>query len=156
MKKKGIRVFLDNRNYSAGFKFNEWELRGVPLRIDIGPKDIQNKQVTLVERTGKKTTEKLAKLDVKKTLKKIQSEMIKKSKAMLKTSIKNMKEKKELSSLKGFARSNWCGSDECEAQIKETGSEIRGTLYKKKEKPFGKCINCGKPAKHVVYIAKAY
>lgn len=157
LKKKGIRVYLDTRDYSAGFKFNEWELKGVPLRIEIGPKDIQNKQVTLVERlSSEKTAVKIAKLDVKKALKRIQSEMINKSKAALKKSIKNVKEKAELSPIKGFARANWCGSDECEAQIKETGAEIRGTLYKKKEKPFGRCINCGKPARHVVYIANAY
>jgi prolyl-tRNA synthetase len=57
----------------------------------------------------------------------------------------------------GFSRANWCGSSECEDGIKDkTGAEVRGTLYGKKEKVFGKCIYCGNSAKFVIYIAKSY
>ncbi len=158
VKKMGIRAFLDGRDYSPGFKFNEWELKGVPLRIEIGPRDIENREVTIVERlTGKKSKLKVSKLaDLKKILKKIQKDMLAKSELILKNSITDVTDLDKLGTVSGFARANWCGSASCEEQIKETGAEIRGTLYGKKEKVFGKCIKCGKPAKHVVYIARAY
>ncbi len=151
-----VRVYLDDRNYSAGFKFNEWELRGVPLRIEVGPKDVEEKEMTVVRRVdGKKEKVKTSKLaDIPAILGEIQEDMLKKSEKFLKENIADIKSMKEIKS--GFSRANWCGSAECEKRVKTTGAEIRGTLYKKDEKPFSACIACGKTAKHVVYIAKAY
>lgn len=158
--KKVVRVHLDDRDYSAGFKFNDWELRGVPLRIEIGPKDIEKKEVTFVRRLdNKKGKLKISKIkNVKKMLKDIQKQMYEKSKRFQKDNIHDAKTKDELKKMEGFARANWCGSHECHDYIKADsgGMEIRGTLYKKKEKPFGKCIHCGKEAKEVVYLARAY
>lgn len=151
-----IRVHLDDRNYSPGFRFNEWELRGVPLRIEIGPKDIEAKELTVVRRMdGKKEKIKMSDLNkIQGILEEIQKEMLEKSKNFLKSNIHDVKSLKEIKF--GFSRTNWCGSAECEKNVKTRGSEIRGMLYKKEEKPFAPCISCGNAAKHVVYISKAY
>jgi len=162
LKKKGIRAHIDDRDYSAGFKYNYWELRGVPLRIEIGPKDLENASVTMVKRNdGTKHNIKFLNTvaEVKKFLKEIQEEMHAKSKKFLKDNIKDAKTMDELKKIKfGFGRTNWCGSGECENWIKADtgGAEVRGTLYEKEEKVFGKCVKCDKDAKFVVYVAKAY
>jgi prolyl-tRNA synthetase len=160
LEKLGLRVHVDDRDYTAGFKFNHWELRGVPLRIEIGPRDVEAGVITIVKRLdGKKEQIELTKLrDVRKILKAVQKEMLAKSKKFLRENISDVREKEKLKNSFGFSRANWCGSGECEKNLKaETGGyEIRGTLYGKKEKPFGACIYCGQIAKHVVYVAKAY
>ncbi|MFA4819685.1 MAG: proline--tRNA ligase [Candidatus Aenigmatarchaeota archaeon] len=162
LEQAGLRVHLDDRDYSAGFKFNEWELRGVPLRLEIGPKDIENNEVTAVSRMGDKKRIKITELaEVKKTLDGIQKSLAVHSEKFLLDNIRdvqNMNQLKDISKKGGFLRGNWCGSGECEDMIKTDsgGYEIRGTLYEKEEKPFAACLYCGKPAKHVVYVAKAY
>ena len=162
LEQAGLRVHLDDRDYSAGFKFNEWELRGVPLRLEIGPKDIENNEVTAVSRLGDKKRIKITELgEVKKTLEGMQKSLAVRSEKFLLDNIRdvqNMNQLKDTSKKGGFLRGNWCGSGECEDMIKTDsgGYEIRGTLYGKEEKPFAPCIYCGKPAKHVVYVAKAY
>ena len=159
--KMGIRVYFDDREYSPGFKFNEWELRGVPLRIEIGPRDVANRELTLVSRLdGKKSKIKLTKMDeIRKALDSMQKKMLDKSKEFTKQNVKDAKDMLELKRIRrGFARTNWCGADQCSDNIKaETGgAEIRGTLYKKQEKTFDNCVFCRKTAKEVVYVAKAY
>ncbi len=163
LEKDGVRVYLDDRDYSAGFKFNEWELKGAPLRIEIGPKDIENKEVTAVKRNGgEKIKIKAEKLDdVLRILDDIQNEMHEKSRKFLADNIRDAKTLNELknhSEKGGVIRTNWCGSEKCEKALKaDTGGfEIRGTLYGKGEKTFADCVHCGKPASHVVYVAKAY
>ncbi len=160
LKALGLRIYLDDRDYSAGFKYNEWELRGVPLRIEIGPRDIEAGELTAVYRTGGKKKF-VSPGEVIDMLEEIQKAMAVKSERFLLDNIKNvnnMHELKEASKKGGFFRGNWCGSGECEAFIKSDsgGAEIRGTLYKKNEEPFANCLHCGKEARHVVYIAKAY
>ncbi len=159
LSKLGYRVKLDVRDYSAGFKFNEWELKGVPLRLEIGPKDIEANEMTVVRRMdGEKAKIKDVK-EIKKLLKSIQKEMLKKSEKFHKDNIKDAKTMDELKKVSfGIARANWCGSEECEDWIKsETGgAEVRGALYGKKEKTFGACVYCGKKAEHVIYVAKSY
>lgn len=162
LKQKGLRVHLDDREHSAGFKFNEWELRGVPLRLEIGPKDIAAGEVTAVSRLGDKKKIKITGLgEVKKTLDGMQKALSVYSEKFLLDNIRdvqNMNQLKDISKKGGFLRGNWCGSGECEEMIKANsgGYEIRGMLYEKDEKPFAQCLHCGKDAKHVVYIAKAY
>ncbi|MEM7819371.1 MAG: proline--tRNA ligase [Candidatus Aenigmatarchaeota archaeon] len=160
LEKIGVRVYLDNRDYSAGFKFNEWELKGIPLRIEIGPKDIENKEITYARRIGGKGKIKINELkNAKIILDEIQNEMYEKSKKFTKENINIVKNIGEIKSIKkGVVKANWCGSSDCADNIKfETkGFEIRGTLYEKEEKPFGPCIYCDKKAEHVVYLAKAY
>lgn len=158
LKEYGLRVHYDDRDYSPGFKFNDWELRGVPLRIEIGPKDVEKKEVTVARRDGKKEALKINEMEkIKKILNEIQSQMLEKSKKFLKDNIRDVRDMTELKkSIKfGFSRASLCNSPECEKKINEVG-EIRGTLFEKEEKPFSNCIVCGKPAKEVIYIAKAY
>ena len=159
LKQKGVRVHLDDGEHSAGYKFNEWELKGVPLRVEIGPKDIAAGEVTAVSRVGEKTKVKMTELEeITGLLENIQKELATKSKKFLLDNINDVHSMDRLKEAKGgFLRGNWCSSGECEASIKaESGYEIRGTLYGKEEKCFANCLWCGKPAKHVVYIAKAY
>ncbi len=92
-------------------------------------------------------------------LENIQKELAERSEKFLLDNIRDVNNMNDLkNSKKGFSRGNWCGSAECEANIKaeSKGYEIRGTLYGKDEKPFANCLHCGKAAKHVVYLAKAY
>lgn len=165
VKKLGLLVEVDKREeHSPGFKFNDWELKGVPIRLEVGPKDVDKKQVIAVRRdTAKKETLKITELKkLSKMLNDMQASLFKKAVKFLDSRVndaKTMDEMKKILEKKGgFVRTNWCGSPECEDHIKDQtgGAEIRGTLYGKKEKTFGKCVWCGAKAKHVVYVAKAY
>lgn len=159
LRQLGIRVHLDVREHSAGYKFNEWELKGVPLRVEIGPKDVAAHELTAVSRLGDKTKVKMSEIsEIKALLEGVQEEMARRSKKFLAENIQNVKSLDELkSSTFGLFRGNWCSAAGCEASIKaETGVEIRGTLYGRHEDCFANCLWCGEPAKHVVYLAKAY
>lgn len=164
LKKAGFSVVCDNRKeYTPGWKFNEWELKGVPIRIEIGPKDLKKKQVILTKRNDFKKIqikEKRLVSTIKKIMEKIQKELFEKAKMFLKEhilTVENLKDfKRILESKGGFLRVCWCGSEECEEKIKsEFGATIR-TIPLKKEKIFSNCICCGKEAKEVVYMAKSY
>ncbi|MBW6451967.1 MAG: proline--tRNA ligase [DPANN group archaeon] len=166
LEKIGIRTEIDQREeYSSGFKFNEWELKGVPIRIEIGPRDVENSQTIAVRRdTGEKITIKENdSKHIEKILDDIQNALKTKAKNDLYDKIFNTKDKAEFDKIikskkGGFIRANWCGNPVCEKKVKEdtNGVEIRGTLYNKKEKVFGTCLYCNKEAKEVVYLAKAY
>ncbi len=159
LEKIGVRAVVDSKSYSPGFKFNEWELKGVPLRIEIGPKDLKAKEMTVVRRLGGKKLKIRDVAEVPTLLDAVQKEMLERSKKFLKENIKDIVTMDELKKVKfGIARTNWCGSGDCEDWVKGQtgGAEIRGTLYGKKETPFGNCVYCGKKASHVVYVAKAY
>ena len=158
----GILAHLDSReDYSAGWKFHDWELKGVPIRIEIGPKDLEKDQAVLVRRdTLKKETVKLSSLKkrVQDVLEDIQRNLFKKASAFLKANISVAKSIEEIKSMvnKGkIAKISWCGSDSCEEQIKvKTGAKTLN--IPEKEKPSGSCIICKKPARAVAYIAKSY
>lgn len=160
--KMGVCTKLDDRDYSAGYKFNDWEIRGVPLRIEIGPRDVASNALTVVKRNDRrKISIKASQLgNVKDILDTIQKEMLEESKRNLKKntrSVKTMKNLKGSVDKGGFSKANWCGSEGCEDTIKdETGASIRGSIYGKSERTFGDCVCCGKKAVSVVYIAKAY
>jgi prolyl-tRNA synthetase len=164
LEESGFSVLLDEREgYTPGWKFNEWELKGVPIRIEIGPKDIKNKQVVIVRRDNFKKTsvgEKQILKEVEKMLNDMQKNLFAKAKNFLDeycTTVKDYEEfKKILDKKGGFLRVCWCGEQHCEERIKtETGATIR-TVPFKKEKTFSNCIYCNKEAKEVVYFAKAY
>ena len=162
--KNGILTVLDDRTeYTPGWKFHDWELKGVPLRVEIGPKDIEKGQVTFARRD---TFERIAVKEeevvevAKKLLEEIQNNLYNRAKKFLEehiTTVKTYEEfKKVLKEKGGFIRACWCLSSECEEKIKEeTGATIR-ILPFEKEKPFSNCIYCGKEAKEVVYFARAY
>jgi prolyl-tRNA synthetase len=164
LQKAGLSVVLDDREqYTPGWKFNEWELKGVPVRIEIGPRDVRNRQVTVVRRD---TSEKSAipEADVvtktKMLLEIIQLDMFQKASRALKESIHDARTFDELKQVVentgGFVRACWCSDMACEDKIKEeTGTTIR-VVPLRNETVFGACVRCGKTADKVVYFARAY
>lgn len=164
LQKNGILVVLDDRaEYTPGWKFNEWELKGVPIRIEIGPRDVKEKQVTLARRdTIERLVVKEEKIvdTVTKLLEEIQNNLFNKAKKFLEdhtTTVKTYDEFKEALKKKGgFIRACWCSSPTCEEKIKEeTGATIR-LLPSEKEKLFSNCVCCGGEGKEVVYFGRAY
>ncbi|MCS7096500.1 MAG: proline--tRNA ligase [Nitrososphaerota archaeon] len=161
----GISTVLDDREeYTPGWKFNHWELKGIPLRIEIGPRDLQNGQVTLARRD---TMEKMVVKDedlektVAKLLEEIQQNLFNRAKKFLEemiTCVKTYDEfKKVLKEKGGFIKASWCLSSECEAKIKEeTGATIRLIPFEKEALISNCCVYCGREAKEIVYFAKSY
>ncbi len=166
LNKESFRVEIDKKEeYTPGWKFNYWELKGVPIRVEIGPNDIKNEQAVVVRRdTGEKTKVREINLSekVKVTLKEIQQNLIKKADKFFEEHIseaKTMDElKKTIKEKGGLVKVNWCGSTECAEWIKEKtgGGDIRGTRFGKEEKSDNKCIYCGKESNSVVYVGKSY
>ena len=159
--KAGIRCEMDDRDQSPGWKFNEWEMKGVPVRIEIGPRDIEKGEAVLVRRdTLEKTTLSLGKItDVATLLDDIASNMYKQSKDHLAKNIvaaSDMKQLKEVVDDKKFAKAMWCGCRECEDKIKEETGATSRVIPFKEEKLGTKCVCCGKKAKHMIYFAKSY
>ncbi len=161
---ENFRIEIDIReNYTPGYKFNDWEMRGVPIRIEIGPRDIENNQCIFVRRdTGEKTTVKLDKIDcaLKEILEKIQENMFNecKERMLQKTTVAtNMDEFiKNINENQGYVKAMWCGSEECEDKIKElTGAHSRCIPFKK-EHVYDKCVCCGKDAKEFVVWGRQY
>jgi prolyl-tRNA synthetase len=164
LQKKGIAVTLDNRaEYTPGWKFNEWELKGVPIRIEIGPRDIKQKQITLARRD---TSERMILKDeetadaVSRLLEEIQNSLFNKAKKALESNITTVETygefKRALEEKGGFIRACWCTDSACEETIKEdSGATIRLIPFEK-EKVSAKCVYCGKEAKDIVYFARAY
>lgn len=168
-KLKSYRVHLDDRDdYSPGWKFNDWEMKGVPIRLEIGPKDMDKKQVTLVRRdNGEKSPVKIKAVSktVEVILEKIHKNMIKKVTSMVKDNIHDIKTYAALKKLfeknVGIARINFCSIDKdgerCADKMKdELSVDVRGVLHHIKEEPKGNCIICGKKAIEVVYVGKSY
>ncbi len=162
----GLRVRLDAREeFTPGWKFSEWEMRGVPLRLEIGPKDIQENRAVLVRRDIKRKD--FVGLDnlvqrIPQTLKDIQVSLFEQA---LKFKLENthavedyQEFKKVIESKRGFLKSWWCGDASCEDKIKEeTMATIRVIpLNQENKEPSGKCISCQKEAKELVFFARAY
>ena len=159
-----FRVELDDRmQYTPGYKFNYWEMKGVPIRIEIGPRDIQNNKCVLVRRD---TLEEIdVSLDdltanITKLLDEIQQNMYNmcKDNMIKRTSVAhNMEEfKKELEENQGFIKAMFCGNPECEEKIHElTGAKSRCIPFEE-EKVDNKCVFCGKEAKNMVIWARQY
>jgi len=164
LKAKDLSVILDDREeYTPGWKFNQWELKGVPVRIEIGPRDLRQGQAILVRRdTGQKTPVKQADLPiaVEKLLQQIQDNLFSKAKALLQektTAVQDYEEfKKVVCEKGGFVKAAWCGNADCESKIKdETSATIRVRPFQKEE-PTSYCIYCGREAKEMVYFARSY
>jgi prolyl-tRNA synthetase len=157
-----VRVLVDDRdNVSPGWKFNEWELKGVPIRIEIGPKDLEKGQVVLVRRdTGQKTPTAMddVSFQVPGILEEIQESLLKKARERLEAGCRKAESYEEFKRIieeGGFIYTPWCGSRECEDRIsEETKATIR--LLPEGAEEGGACIACGKgPAKRVPF-ARAY
>lgn len=164
LEKAGYSVEMDDREeHTPGWKFNDWELKGIPVRIEIGPKDLKAKQVTLVRRdTLKKTTakEKDVVNIVKKLLDDIQNYLLNKARKFLKDNTTNVKTynefKKVLEEKGGFIRTSWCGHTDCEEKIKEDTTATVRIIPFEKEKIDKKCFHCNRDAINIAYFAKAY
>jgi prolyl-tRNA synthetase len=164
LRARGLSVVLDDRNeYTPGWKFNQWELKGVPIRVELGPRDLKNGQVVMVRRdTCQKMPVKEADVSatVEKLLLEIQDSMLCKARAILQdktTSAKSYEEFKTVIETKGgFIKAAWCGSPDCEAKVKdETGATIRVRPFQREEPTTG-CIICGKKSIETAYFARSY
>ena len=161
---KVCRVEADCREeYSPGWKFNEWELKGVPIRLEIGPRDLKAGQVVLVRRdTGEKTAATMDGLEaaVVDMLDDVQKGLYLKAKRFVEDNTRTVEDydsfKKILEGRRGFLDAPWCGEQACEAAIKEeTGATIRCIPMGRSPRP-GRCIRCGKDTDSWVYFARAY
>jgi len=160
-KSQFIRFHTDWRKQTPGWKFNEWELKGAPLRVEVGPEEIKRNQITFVTRDNLKR-ERLSFQQFNDQLKKIlddfQKRLLTKSRKFTSTNTnqaKSFSEFKEIIEKKGgFVQALWCGNSKCEKQIQEaTKATIRCILFKKAK---GKCLKCGHKSKFEVLFAKAY
>jgi prolyl-tRNA synthetase len=160
-----FRLHVDERSeVTPGFKFNDWELRGVPLRIEVGPKDVQRGVVTLSRRDqpgreGKSTlpVEGLAGAATK-LLDDIHSAMHKRAEAFRDEHIFDPKDYEEFKEVvqHGWAFSWWCGRAECEAEIKADTKATTRCIPLEQPGGSGQCIHCGQPAAEKAYFARAY
>jgi prolyl-tRNA synthetase len=159
-----IRVKVDDREETPGFKFNDWEMRGVPVRIEVGPKDVENGTVVLARRDGSSKANKsfaqqagLAEA-LRSLLDTIQSDMLKCATEFRDVNTHEPKNYAEFKAVveDGFARVWWCGDRECEAQIKEETKATTRCIPLEQPGGSGACIHCGQPAQEVAIFAKAY
>jgi len=163
--KDRFRVEYDpDDNNSPGWKFAQWELLGVPVRIETGPKDMEAGKAVLVRRdTGEKIPVPVAEVPgkVAELLEDIQTSLYRRA---LEFRIKNTTAISSYDEFRsffeadgGFAESGWCGDAACEAKIKEdTRATIRVLPFDSEKRASGACVACGKPAKHLAVFAKSY
>jgi len=159
----GLRVHIDERDERPGWKFSEWEMRGVPVRLEIGPKDIEKSQVLLARRdTREKITAPMAGLAAHAAtlIKDIQRSMLEKARAFRDEHTHRVSTydefKQTMEGRPGFVIASWCGSAECEARIKtETQATIRNLPFDAAA-PSGSCVRCDKPATAEAWFAKSY
>ena len=164
IKAAGIRADIDERDQSAGWKFNDCELRGIPLRIEIGPKDIENDCAVLVRRdTFEKITVSLNQIaqTVEEMLEAVHKNMLESARKFREQHTfiaRDFEEfQKGIEQGRGFVKAMWCGETECELAIKEkTGVTTRCMPFEEHEHISDVCVHCGKPAKKLMYFAKSY
>jgi prolyl-tRNA synthetase len=158
-----LRVHVDDRDEKPGYKFNDWELRGVPLRVEIGPRDIAAGQATVVERIDRqKTAVPIGELAARlaETLVQFQVRLLERALAMRDSFTVEVESRAELDAAfadgkQALAHGSWCGDGACEAEVKEAthGATIRAIVANEAS---GVCAGCGRPGKHTVYWARAY
>jgi prolyl-tRNA synthetase len=160
---KLARVKVDDSDRSPGWKFSEHEMKGVPIRVEVGPKDIENNQVVLARRdNGAKAIVSMDDLETKvaETLADIQKGLLEKARTMRDAKTYTAKTMQEFEQIllqkQGFIKAMWCGDQACEDAIKEkTGATSRCMPFEQ-ESVSDTCVCCGKPAKAMVYWGKAY
>ncbi len=162
---KKFNPILDSREeYSPGRKFSEWELKGVPIRIEIGPKDLEKNSVTLVKRnTLEKNQIKISNLSKKipEILEEMQRELYSKAEEILKNSIEKTENKKELIKLiknKKMVKIPMCDSEKCESKLKEETNGAKTLFLDPKNEPLknSKCMFCDSKPSYWVYVGKTY
>lgn len=158
-----VRIKLDDSDRSPGWKFSEYEMKGVPVRLEVGPKDIEKNQVVLARRdTGEKKFVSMDNIEnvVKLLLDDIQANLLKKAADARNSktyTAKNMEEfEKTINETPGFIKAMWCGNQECEDAIKEKTSATSRCIPFEQEEISDVCVCCGKKAKHMLYWGRAY
>lgn len=158
------RVAVDNTDKSPGYKYSEQEMRGIPLRVELGPKDIEKGQAVLVRRdTLEKTIVPLEEIEqkVNELLVSIQKDMLERARAHREEHIYEAEDYNEFKDIFkhkiGFVKAKWCGNKDCEEKIKEELSVTSRCMpFELQDKLTGSCICCGESAKHMVVWGKAY
>ena len=157
------RVKVDDTDKSPGWKFSEQEMRGIPLRVEIGPKDIEAGQAVIVRRdNGEKCVVALTELNAKvgELLEQMQKDMLERARAhrdnhtYTATTYEEFKD--TIENRPGFVKAMWCGDQACEDKIKEDTTATSRCMPFAQEKLSDKCVCCGRPAKTMVYWGKAY
>jgi prolyl-tRNA synthetase len=157
------RADIDDSSNSPGWKFAEYEMKGVPVRVELGPKDIENNQCVVVTRHNREKTivplDKISEI-IPQKLKEVHD-------GLYQSALENRERRtyactsideigKALENGDGFVKAMWCGDEECEDKVKEiTGVGSRCIPFDE-EQLSDKCVCCGKPAKHMLYWGKAY
>ena len=163
LEKHGMRTFTDDRaQYTPGWKYNEWEMKGVPVRVEIGPRDLQSKQVTIVRRdTGDKSTTSRADAEqhISRTLHEIQQFLYQRAKNTLESLTSTPEDlasfERILEEKGGFIEAYLCDDVACEDKIKQdTGATVRLVPFNPKN--HGRCVNCGSAGAKKVYFARSY
>jgi len=159
----GYRVKVDDSDKSPGWKFAEQEVRGIPLRVEIGPKDIEANQAVIVRRdTREKIVVSLEEIDAKigEVLATMQAEMLERARAHRDEHTSEARSydefKDAIANKPGFVKAMWCGDVACEMKIKEDTTATSRCMPFKQETLSNECVCCGKPAKTMVYWGKAY
>lgn len=161
--KAGLRVKVDDTDKKPGWKFSEQEMRGIPVRVEMGPRDIEAGQAIIVRRdTREKTTVAIESLaeEIKNILDKMQAEMLERARAHREAHTyvaTNYDEFKDVVANKpGFVKAMWCGDQACEDKIKEETTATSRCMPFEQEHLSDVCVCCGRPAKKMVYWGKAY
>ena len=158
------RVKLDDSDNSTGWKFSQYEMKGVPLRLELGPRDIENNCCVLVSRVTRE--KKIVSLDniaeeVEKALEAVHNELYERALNNLSEKMSEARTHEEFLDIAenkpGFIKAMWCGDSECEDQLKdETGGVKSRCIPFVEEKLADTCVCCGKPAKHMVVFGRQY
>lgn len=159
-----LRIHLDDRTqFTAGWKFNEYEMRGVPLRIEVGPRDVKNNQAVLVPRDGSgKLAVPIERLSEETTriLAEIQKNMLQRARHWVQsvtTSATSLAEfKRNIAEKPGFVKIHWCGSQECENKIIDETKTTPRNMPLNEQNTLGKCIICARETKTLIYYARTY
>lgn len=161
--KKVCRVKLDDSDKMPGWKFSEYEMKGVPLRVEMGPRDIENNQCVLARRdTGEKITTSLDSIEdtVAEVLEDIQRNMLEKARKHREDRTFTARDMEEFENIldtsPGFIKAMWCGDEACEIEIKEKTAATARCMPFEQEHISDTCVCCGRPAKKMVVWGRAY
>ncbi|MCI8730262.1 MAG: proline--tRNA ligase [Lachnospiraceae bacterium] len=163
LKQAGLRVKIDDTDKSPGWKFSEQEMRGIPVRIECGPRDIEAGQAVIVRRDNReKTTAPIDQIGeyVEKVLETMQREMLERARKHLEEHTYEAGDYESFQKIfqekSGFVKAMWCGNQECEEKIKEDLQVTSRCIPFAEERTADTCVCCGRPAKKMVYWGRAY
>jgi len=158
LRRAGVRATVDARDIRPGAKYYHWEMRGVPVRVEIGPRDMKEGKVVLVRRDNRQKSfvPRIAMAgEVRRTLDLIAMDMTARSTELLKKGIRDITTLDDEAAT-GILRAGWCGQQSCGHDMEDRlGVKVLGTPYEKQEF-HGKCVVCGKDAAETAYLARTY